>query len=187
VVNIGLWFMSDSYFEPFKWHFPFGTTIAGNAYKIVWCDKDETQGNTHTNFKLSNTGEAAMLLTADSLLVDEVEFGPQQTDMGYARMPNGTGPFVIQGPTYAQNNNNVGITEVSGTSALRLFPNPASTAIMLLLDGNGAQDVTISDATGQIVWTGKVHAHAKVDVGSWAPGSYIVRTTTNAVRFMVVR
>ena len=37
-------------------------------------------------------------------LVDSLTFGEQQTDMGYARVPNGTGPFVIQSPTFSNNN-----------------------------------------------------------------------------------
>ena len=38
-------------------------------------------------------------------LVDSLTFGEQQTDMGYARVPNGTGPFVILSPTFSNNNN----------------------------------------------------------------------------------
>ena len=37
-------------------------------------------------------------------LVDGLTFGEQQTDMGYARVPNGIGPFVIQSPTFSNNN-----------------------------------------------------------------------------------
>ena len=37
-------------------------------------------------------------------LVDGLTFGEQQTDMGYARVPNGSGPFVIQYPTFSNNN-----------------------------------------------------------------------------------
>jgi PKD repeat protein len=38
-------------------------------------------------------------------LVDQVTYGPQQPDMGYARVPNGSGSFVIQDPTFDINNN----------------------------------------------------------------------------------
>ena len=42
--------------------------------------------------------------TDNFYLVDGLTFGEQQTDMGYARVPNGIGPFVIQSPTFSNNN-----------------------------------------------------------------------------------
>ena len=38
-------------------------------------------------------------------IVDGFIFGEQETDMGYARLPNGTGNFVIQHSTFGFNNN----------------------------------------------------------------------------------
>ena len=37
-------------------------------------------------------------------IVDGFTFGEQETDMGYARVPNGTGDFTIQYPTFSSNN-----------------------------------------------------------------------------------
>jgi hypothetical protein len=186
-VDLSLWFVSDSPFEPYKWRFPVGTTIPGNGYLIVWCDKDEAQGDTHTNFKLSDAGESFLLLTDDSLLVDETVFGPQQADMGYARVPNGTGPFVIQQPTYAANNNAVGIEEPAYASRLLAFPNPAATQLVILLEGSAAQQATITDAVGRTQWSGRIAARTQLDVSAWATGSYVLRTSGTAIKFMVVR
>ena len=41
----------------------------------------------------------------DFNIIDGFSFGEQQADMGYARVPNGTGDFVIQSPTFSSNNN----------------------------------------------------------------------------------
>lgn len=186
--DIGLWFMSDSPFEPYKWRFPVGTSIPGNGYLIVWCDNDESQGDTHTNFKLSNAGESALLLTDDSLLVDEVSFGAQQTDMGYARVPNGTGPFVIQQSTYAANNNTVGIAEASSTTDLRVYPNPATTAVVLVLsDATARTDVSITDALGRVIWNDAVVRKEVIDVSTWQSGTYYLRAGAMSARFMVAR
>ena len=37
-------------------------------------------------------------------IIDGFTFGEQETDMGYARVPNGTGNFMIQYSTFAYNN-----------------------------------------------------------------------------------
>jgi hypothetical protein len=60
--DVGLWFVSDTPFEPYKWRLPIGTSIPANGYLIVWCDEDETDGDEHTNFKLSANGESVVLL-----------------------------------------------------------------------------------------------------------------------------
>ena len=58
----------------------------------------------HATFKLSASGEQLYLSDMDLNILDEVVFGQQDTDMGYARVPNGVGDFVIQLPTFASNN-----------------------------------------------------------------------------------
>ena len=74
-------------------------------YLIVWADDDEEdQGEMHATFKLSASGEQLYLSDMDLNILDEVVFGQQDTDMGYARVPNGVGDFVIQLPTFASNN-----------------------------------------------------------------------------------
>ena len=186
-VNLGLWFVSDSYFEPYKWRLPVGTSIPGNGYLIIWCDEDEAQGDEHTNFKLSDQGESVVLLNADSLMVDQTTFGAVPEDQGWARVPNGTGPFVTQDPTFAGNNNFASVQEIAGDVQLTLYPNPANNALWLVSSEHGAQDVTAMDATGRTVWTGQLRSRAVVDVSAWAPGSYIVRVGNTAEQFMVVR
>ena len=87
-----------------KYNFP-SIALAPGDYFVVWADDDEEdQGDNHATFKLSASGEAVYLSDANLNLVDGVVFGEQQTDMGYARVPNGTGPFLIQSPTFSNNN-----------------------------------------------------------------------------------
>ena len=42
-----------------------------------------------------------------TLLIDGFSFGQQETDMGYARVPNGVGNILIQEPTFFGNNDQV--------------------------------------------------------------------------------
>ena len=103
-INLGDYYLSDDVNILDKYNFP-SVTLAPDDYFIVWADDDEEdQGDNHATFKLSASGEAIYLSDSNFNLVDGFTFGEQQTDMGYARVPNGTGPFVIQFPTFSNNN-----------------------------------------------------------------------------------
>jgi len=103
-INLGDYYLSDDVNILDKYNFP-SVTLGPNEYFIVWADDDEEdQGDNHATFKLSASGEAVYLSDSNFNLVDGLTFGEQQTDMGYARVPNGTGPFVIQSPTFSNNN-----------------------------------------------------------------------------------
>ena len=104
-INLSDFYLSDDLNILDKYNFP-SVSLAPNEYFIVWADDDEEdQGENHATFKLSASGEAVYLSDANFNLVDGLTYGEQQTDMGYARVPNGTGPFVIQSPTFSENNN----------------------------------------------------------------------------------
>ena len=137
---------------------------------------------------MSADGESVILLTADSLLVDQVDFGPQISDLGYARVPNGAGPFQIQTATFAANNDLVStIAESINGSELLVFPNPAHNTIALLgLEASGTE-VRVSDAVGREMWSGILRDRMPVDVASWSAGPYLVRAGTVVEKFMIVR
>ena len=106
--DISGYYLTDSIYNLIKWKIPQGTIIPANGYQIIWADENKREGRYHTNFHLSSThGETLLLLNSNHELVDEVTFGPQPVDKGYARIPNSTGSFVIQPPTFNANNNAV--------------------------------------------------------------------------------
>ncbi|MBL7965315.1 MAG: CotH kinase family protein [Flavobacteriales bacterium] len=185
-VDMGLWFVSDTYNNPYKWRIPVGTVIPPNGYLILWADEDESEGLYHTNFKLSGSGEEVLLVSADSLLVDHVVFGAQVTDMGYARVPNGFGPFVIQPPTFNANNSpGMGVDEAaSNDTVFRVYPNPTNGLVTFLV--SGTEQVTALDATGRVVWSGPVNMHSTVDAQAWGTGTYVLRTDRGQVQRLVV-
>jgi len=99
-VDLSGYHLSDKQNQLDLWQFPQGTIINGNSYLIVWCDNDLGQEGLHANFALSKDGEQLYLSTPNLLVADEVVFGPSDPDMAYARVPNGTGNFVWQEPTF---------------------------------------------------------------------------------------
>ncbi|MCG9127690.1 lamin tail domain-containing protein [Candidatus Poribacteria bacterium] len=104
-------YLSDKEDNPTKWQFPDGTEISANSYLIVWLDEDHdnedaTEG-LHANFKLSKNGELVLFVDRDTEgneILDSVEFGEQETDTAYGRLPNGTGDFQIVKPTPGEQN-----------------------------------------------------------------------------------
>jgi hypothetical protein len=97
-------FLTDTNSDLTRWQFPNGTSISGNGFLIVWADGDTLQTGLHANFRLSADGEEVLLVNPSGKVIDEVIFGPQSTDRSYARVPNGTGPFSIQRPTFNASN-----------------------------------------------------------------------------------
>lgn len=97
-VNMLNWSMTDNRNNPLKWVFP-DTIIPAGGYLLVWADEDASDPGLHAAFKLSKSGEEIFLYHSTGQRVDSIIFGPQHTDTTYARIPNGSGPFVFAPPT----------------------------------------------------------------------------------------
>ena len=118
-----------------------------------------------------------------------MSFGQQQIDMGYARRPNGTGPFVIQAHTFKANNGNSSPTfEPAGAAASMLaYPNPAQQILHIALSG-AAYDtpLTVSDISGKTLRTLAAQPQQDLDVSGWPQGMYFLRWGS-VVRKVVVQ
>ncbi|MEZ4847366.1 MAG: CotH kinase family protein [Bacteroidia bacterium] len=177
-VDLSGWYLTDNE-DFYKWEFPAGSSIAANGYLIVWADEDGSQGNFHANFKLSaSEGETLRLLNPEGLLVDEISFGPQTTDVAFARIPNGTGPFVVKTPTFGQNNENTTAIDPSEESEDRVsfFPNPADHMLTIMYGGKQRKaSFEIINSIGQTIWSGEIEGEIELNVSTWTAGLYFVR------------
>jgi len=189
-INLTGYYLSDNPANLAKWEFPEGSVIPGNGYLVIWADEDGVQGDNHCNFKLSADGEIVMLLDPNLNILDEVTFDAQTTDKGYARVPNGTGSFVIQNPTFNANNESVtGTTTLyEKAPAIRAYPNPAHQTLNLVLPEQLAgYKVEVRNMTGQLIHaTPHTTETLSVDVSQWPAGLYMVRCG-DAVCSVVVR
>ncbi len=153
VVDLSGFYLTDNPANLTKWAFPAGTSLAAHSYLIVWADEDQEQGPLHSNFKLSGSGEILYLLDSTLQWVDTLNFPEQITDMGYARVPNGTGPFVIQSPTFNASNDVTSTdTPEAYMQGISVAPNPVA-GQMTVRTRNLAPDtrLIIRDATGRLV------------------------------------
>ncbi len=87
-------FLSDNASLPTKWTFP-EVTIEAGGYLVIWADEDDGQEGLHAAFKLSKSGEAVVLSDPEQVVIDQVTFGAQTTNVSTGRCPNGTGAFVV--------------------------------------------------------------------------------------------
>lgn len=129
-VDLSGYHLSDKTDNLSKWPFPEGTSIAGNGYLIIWADEDEDEAGLHANFKLSKSGEQQYFSDPAGVVLDEVIFSAQSTDMSLARVPNGLGDFAIQKATFDKNNDEAtSIQEIEQEQNWIILPNPAGPEI----------------------------------------------------------
>lgn len=176
--------LSDASSNVFKWRIPEGTIIAPHAYMIIWADEDSEDGPLHANFKLSASGEEVWLAASSGVVLDHVAFTAQTSNVALARIPNGTGPFVQQAPTFAANNELSTGVEERPLSAFGLFPNPAVENVRFVTDQQAL--ITVRDALQRVVWTGIISNGSDVDVSTWAAGTYFVQGPTSTLKLAIV-
>jgi len=185
-MDISGFYLTDNPINLNKWELPAGTIIQPNDYLIVWADEDSAQGPYHANFKLSGIGEMLYLLDPALKIVDSLSWGIQVTDQGYARVPNGSGPFIIQGPTFGANNSPTGMAENPVVPVtLSVYPNPANDLVQVQLNDPERRDLEVFNMMGQPIERHAYATYHSVDVSQWSAGIYFVRCGETTKRLVV--
>lgn len=190
-VDLSGWHITDKTDNLTKYEIPSGTTIDANDYLIIWADEDSSQGPNpvHLNFKLSKAGEVIILLDNFGLVSDSITFGQQTADMGYARVPNGTGNFVIQTPTFNGNNGSVSTTNITRLNDFRMFPNPTSNWFNVAIEGD-LEETTfeVFDVQGRKI--DEINITSKqfeVNATSWGNGLYVLKYGDTVKRMLILK
>lgn len=114
-VNLDGYGLSDDAAMPFKWTFPAVSMPAG-SYLLIWCsDKNRTVVGQplHTNWKISSGGETITLTNSGGTAVNSVTTPTLPENISWARIPNGSGPFLyVQDVTPEAVNGSVGFNEI---------------------------------------------------------------------------
>jgi len=187
-VNLSGYYLSDKTDNLVKWQFPEGTVIAPQAYLIIWADEDQEDGPLHTNFKLSADGESVLLVDTELNIIDQYTYAAVAPNMAYARIPNGTGNFVVQQPSFAANNEGgTGIEKPVNTSAnmLKIYPIPAKTTLNLNA-GNAlvGKRMDIINLIGQTVFSEIMDHTMTINVESLEKGIYFIRCENITKKFI---
>ncbi len=97
-IDLSGMFLSDDKDNLSKWKIPTGTRIKAGDYLIIWADEDGSSEGLHANFKLSKAGEVISLMK-DNAIVDQIEFGPQVSEVSSGRLSGHTGKLEKLRPT----------------------------------------------------------------------------------------
>ncbi|MBN1337827.1 MAG: CotH kinase family protein [Bacteroidales bacterium] len=188
VFDLSGYYLSDKADDITKWTFPDSTFLEPDSYLIIWADEDGGQGKFHCNFKLSATGEMLILTNTSLEIVDSLSFGEQVTDMGLACVPNGTGSFVIQQPTFAADNDlTIGMTDGTKRNNLHYFPNPAAGILYFRNAGTFPEQVSVFNSVGQKVIQIEVQGSVTLDISGWQEGIWFVRSASSCGKLIICR
>jgi spore coat protein CotH len=142
-------FLTDDEANLYKWAFP-DTSIAAHDYLIIWVDDDVEQAGLHAPFKLSAGGESVLLVDQSGGIIDDIDFGAQDTDISFGRYPNGSGPFRQMTPTFSAENVDgvAGVDEEDSdlphdVSLYQNYPNPFNASTTIQYELRSADQVKI--------------------------------------------
>lgn len=94
-MDLSGWYLSDSKKNPLKWQFPGGTKIKGNGYILVYCTGEDLpagkSGVYYSNFKLSASGDQAILTSSSEETICNVSFPQQYGNISWGIPSGGEG------------------------------------------------------------------------------------------------
>ena len=179
-VNLNGFYLSDNENDLTKWSFP-NVSIQPNDYLIIWCDTAGTsQSGLHTTYRLSADQEEVYLSDPSGVVIDAVHFVNMNSDIAYARFPNGYGPFVHQ--LHSQNlSNNTVASDNNFTilSEMRVYPNPSNNRIYIL--GTSAT-LEVFNIIGESVF--KSENVNSINIADWKSGIYFMKSGKSVVKFI---
>lgn len=187
-IDLGGYYLSDNPANLPKWKIPSGTKLPAKGFLTFWADEDGNQGPLHCNFKLSASGEVAILLDSNRVVLDSVAFGPQEADKGYARVPDGTGSFRIQAPTFNSSNERTTALRITRrlSDGLFLFPNPADGGFTVRIPAvQEGRFIEIFGPTGQLLLRQPALEENNIATSTWPPGVYFVRCDNKGGRVLI--
>lgn len=182
-IDLEGYFLSDNENNLSKWAFP-AVTLPANDYLIVWLDGDDLQAGLHTNFRLSSNGEELFFSTPGLEVLDAIFYSAIPSDQGFARSPNGYGPFTVQEHTF--NDNNDGHISVEESEIMwKLYPNPARTYVTIEVPYKVS--VRVYDLLGkEHLHLENVNNQVNISTANWSAGIYLVKVG-ESVRKLIIQ
>ncbi|MFC2137160.1 lamin tail domain-containing protein [Bacteroidota bacterium] len=97
-ISLDGYFITDNFNDPVKYKLPEEITIEAGSYLLIFTDNNNSQGDLHTNFKLSKEGEEIAIVKViglDTSFIDSLTYGEQISDVSYGRFPDGNTNFEL--------------------------------------------------------------------------------------------
>ncbi len=187
-IDLSGYFLSDNLTLPQKWAFPKNTFIEPKGFLTVWADEDGSQGPLHVNFKIAKSGELIILSDPSGKQLDRAEFGAQQDDMGFARVPDGMGAFVVQKSSFNRSNQVSTPTREVEIATFNMYPNPAREQVIVeadaLLQG---KIISVFNSQGRLVARQIAETRNTINTNDWPSGAYFLRIGETGKKLLIMR
>lgn len=137
------------------WRFPKDLSIGAGEYLIVWADRDLEEEGLHTSFKLNKDRGAIYLSDESGIMLDSVSYRDQETNISFARMPNGVGEFRAEEPTHGESNDLVATDDINAEiRSFVCYPNPSDGKVNLSIETvqNRDYQLELISALGTIMY-----------------------------------
>jgi hypothetical protein len=122
-INLTGYYLTDDIAKPAKFRLLSAGTdliVPAHGYLLLWADDEESQGNNHLNFKISDDEGIIALFSPMLQLVDSVEYSRQQMDISMGRLPTGSFSWkYYQRPTPGKSNSTEAYIGVAGRPEIR--------------------------------------------------------------------
>lgn len=175
-IDLSGYYLSDDTDFRKHWAFPKNTVIAANDYLIIWADRDLSEEGLHADFKLNKNSGELFLTYEDFTVIDSMAYEAQETNVGYARVPNGTGDFVFQEASFAGTNDLVNTAEITGENFnWNVFPNPTSDILTVTLPDEFIDKKPLISILNVYGKTLTVQNSLSFSVGDYPAGIYFVQ------------
>lgn len=92
-VDLGGYSLTDDTASPRKSVIPAGVIIESQSVARFWADGTPEQGKTHLSLKLNSLGEGVTLYDPEEKQIDQYRWTNANSDVSFARVPDGTGKF----------------------------------------------------------------------------------------------
>ncbi|MEJ2544007.1 MAG: CotH kinase family protein [Calditrichaceae bacterium] len=131
--------LSDDTLNTQKWIID-SVTINPSEYLVIFAsDKDRYGDYLHANFKISASGEQIMLSDTSGTILDQVNLPTQISDISYARISDGSLPWILQEPTPGVTNTGINFEGFADTVSVSQPAGFYSTSVSLELSAGDSR------------------------------------------------
>lgn len=112
-IDLQSYFLSDNPSDLMKWEVEASVVVPAGGFVLFWADEDQSQGDTHTNFKLSSLGETIYLSSPSGVLINSLDLPELQDDFSFGRVSDGSNAVSNFSTSSPNDTNANGISRVS--------------------------------------------------------------------------
>lgn len=185
-IDLSGMYLTDNVKKPQKWQISAegsqaSTLIPAHGFKIIWCDKLESQTQLHAPFKLDNADESVLMLTAaDGSWSDTLVYCAHAGDETVGRYPDGSDSLFVFNRTTPEASNQYSTSNTFAYLAPRIDVGTSIEQLEAETSLVEEEEYEVYDLQGKLVATGR----GLIRVTGLPSGIYIVRRGEESMKIV---